>query len=73
MKSSNAKSFNKKHNYAFLVGQINCILKDPMDDFMSLKIKMVFKPKLKDMSINQLFLKNIKIFIKKNSRLKVKD
>jgi hypothetical protein len=44
-----------------------------MDDFMSLKIKIVFKPKLKDMSINELFLKNIKMFLKKNSRLKLKD
>jgi hypothetical protein len=59
--------------FSILVGQINCILKDPIDDFMSLKIKMVFKPKLKDMSINQLFLKNIKIFIKKNPRLKLND
>jgi hypothetical protein len=31
-----------------------------MDDFMSLKIKMIFKPNLKDISINKLFLKNIK-------------
>jgi hypothetical protein len=59
--------------FSILVGQINCILKDPIDGFMSLKIKMVFKPKLKDMSINQLFLKNIKIFIKKNPRLKLND
>jgi hypothetical protein len=98
VKSTNAKSFNKKHNYAFqykqfdkkinkgqrnfqrtmlhfsiLVGQINYILKDPMDGFMSLKIKIIFKPKLKDMSINGLFVKNIKIFLKKNLRLKLKD
>jgi hypothetical protein len=98
MKSTNAKSFIKKHNYAFqykqfdkkinkgkknfkatmlhfsiLVGQINCILKDPMDDFMSLKIKIIFKRKLKEMSINELFLKNIKIFLNKNPRLKLKD
>jgi hypothetical protein len=51
--------------FSILVGQINYILKDPMDGFMSLKIKMVFKPKLKDMSINELFLNNIKIFLKK--------
>jgi hypothetical protein len=47
-----------------------------MDNFMSLKIKMIFKPKLKDMSINELFLKNIKIFLKKiqdlSSRIKRK-
>jgi hypothetical protein len=59
--------------FSILVGQINYILKDPMYDFMSVKIKMVFKPKLKYMSINELFLKNIKIFLKKNSRLKLKD
>jgi hypothetical protein len=99
VKSTNAKSFNKKHNYAFqykqfdkkinkgkkgifkatmldfsiLVGQTNYILNDPIDGFMSLKIKIIFKPKLKDMSINELFLKNIKIFLKKNPRLKLKD
>jgi hypothetical protein len=44
-----------------------------MVGFMSLKIKIIFKPKLKDMSINKLFLKNIKIFLKKNPRLKLKD
>jgi hypothetical protein len=44
--------------FLILVGQINYILKDPMDGFMSLKIKMIFKLKLKDMSINELFLKN---------------
>jgi hypothetical protein len=44
-----------------------------MVGFMSLKIKIIFKPKLKDMSINKLFLKNIKIFVKKNPRLKLKD
>jgi hypothetical protein len=63
-------------HFLILVGQTNYILKDPMDDFMSLKIKMIFKPKLKDMSINGLFLKNIKIFLKKpqdsNSRIKRK-
>jgi hypothetical protein len=59
--------------FSIIVGQINYILKDPMDDFMSLKIKIVFKPKLKDMSINELFLKNIKMFLKKNSRLKLKN
>jgi hypothetical protein len=98
VKPSNAKSFNKKHNYVFqykqfdkkinkrqkkfqsnnatfsiLVGQTNYILTNPMDGFMSLKIKMIFKPKLKDMIINGLFLKNIKIFLKKNPRLKLKD
>jgi hypothetical protein len=97
VKSTNAKSFNKKHNYVFqykqfdkkinkgkmnfqnnnatfiLVGQTHCILKDPMDGFMSLKIKIIFKSTLKDMSINELFLKNIKIFLKKNPRLKLKD
>jgi hypothetical protein len=52
-------------HFSILVGQINYILKDSMNDFMSLKIKMVFKPKLKDMSINELFLKIIKIFLKK--------
>jgi hypothetical protein len=46
--------------FLILVGQTNYILKDPMDDFMSLKIKIVFKPKLKDMSINELFLKKHK-------------
>jgi hypothetical protein len=76
MKSSNAKSFKKKHNYAFqyeqfdkrltkdkwffkaimlhfliLVGQTNYILKDLIDDFMSLKIKIVFKPNLKDLGV----------------------
>jgi hypothetical protein len=59
--------------FTILVGQTNCILKDPMDDFMSLKIKMVFKPKLKDMSINELVLKKIKIFLKKNPRLELHD
>jgi hypothetical protein len=59
--------------FSILVGQTNCILNDPMDGFMSLKIKISFKPKLKDMSINELFLKNIKIFLKKNPRLKFKD
>jgi hypothetical protein len=34
---------------------------------------MIFKPKLKDLSINELFFKNIKIFLKKNVRLKLKD
>jgi hypothetical protein len=60
-------------HFSILVGQTNCILKDPMDDFMSLKIKMISKLKLKEMSINELFLKNIKIFLKKNPRLKLKD
>jgi hypothetical protein len=60
-------------HFLILVGQTNYILKDPMDGFMSLKIKMIFKPKLKDMSINGLFLKNIKIFLKKNIILKLKD
>jgi hypothetical protein len=59
--------------FSILVGQTNYILKDPMGGFMSLKIKMIFKPKLKDMSINELFLKNIKIFLKKNPRLKLND
>jgi hypothetical protein len=59
--------------FSILVGQTNCILKDPMDGFMSLKINMIFKPKLKDMSINELFLKIIKIFLMKNSKLKLKD
>jgi hypothetical protein len=59
--------------FSILVGQTNYILKDPMDSFMSLKIKIIFKPKLKDMSINELFLKNIKIFIKKNPKLKLND
>jgi hypothetical protein len=59
--------------FSILLGQTNYILKDPMDGFISLKIKMIFKPKLKDMSINKLFLKNIKIFLKKNLRLKLKD
>jgi hypothetical protein len=54
--------------FSILVGQINCILKDPMDDFISLKIKMILKPKLKDMSINELFFKNIKIFRKKKPK-----
>jgi hypothetical protein len=43
-------------HFSIIVGQINYILKDPMDGFMSLKIKMVFKPKLKDMSKNELYL-----------------
>jgi hypothetical protein len=60
-------------HFSILVGQTNCILKDPMNDFRSLKIKMIFKPKLKDMSINELFLKNIKISLKKNLKLKFKD
>jgi hypothetical protein len=59
--------------FSILIGQINYILKGSIDDFMSLKIKMVFKPNLKDMSINKLFLKNLKIFLKKNPRLKLKD
>jgi hypothetical protein len=59
--------------FSILVGQINYILKDPIDGFMSLKIKMIFKPKLRDMSINGLFHKNIQIFLKKNPRLKLKD
>jgi hypothetical protein len=50
-------------HFSILVGQTNYILKDPIDDFISLKIKMIFKPKLKDMSINRLFFKNIKIFL----------
>jgi hypothetical protein len=60
-------------HFLILVGQTNCILKDPMIGFMSLKIKIIFKANLKDMSINKLFLKNIKIFLKKNPRLKLKD
>jgi hypothetical protein len=44
-----------------------------MNGFMSLKIKIIFKPKLKDMSINKLFLKNMQIFLKKNPRLNLKD
>jgi hypothetical protein len=63
-------------HFLILVGQTNYILKDPMIGFMSLKIKIIFKPKLKDMSINKLFLKNIKIFLKKtqdsSSRIKRK-
>jgi hypothetical protein len=59
--------------FSILIGQTNYILKNPMDIFMSLKIKMIFKPKLKDMSINELFLKNIKIFLKKNPRLNLND
>jgi hypothetical protein len=55
------------------VGQINYILKDPMDDFMNLKIKMVYKSKLKDMSINELFLKNIKIFLKKKPKTQAQE
>jgi hypothetical protein len=50
--------------FSILVGQTNYILKDPMDSFMSLKIKIIFKSKLKDMSINELFLKNIKILVR---------
>jgi hypothetical protein len=60
-------------HFTILIVQINYILKDPMDDFMNLKIKMVFKTKIKVMSINELFLKNIKIFLKKNPRLKLND
>jgi hypothetical protein len=59
--------------FSILVSQTNYILKDPMNDFMSLKIKIIFKPKLKNMSINELFLKILKIFLKKNSRIKLKD
>jgi hypothetical protein len=59
-------------HYSILVGQTNYILKNLIDSFMSLKIKMIFKPKLKEMSINELFLKNIKIFLKKNPRLNLK-
>jgi hypothetical protein len=98
VKPNNAKSFNKKHNYAFQYKQFDkkinkgqrkfqsnnatffnpswsnkLYLKDPMDGFMSLKINMIFKPNLKDMSINELFLKIIKIFLKKNPKLKLKD
>jgi hypothetical protein len=43
--------------FLIIVGQTNYILKNLIDGFMSLKIKMVFKSKLKDMSINELFLK----------------
>jgi hypothetical protein len=72
--TKNKKNFKAKMlHFSILVGQTNYILKDPMDGLMSLRIKMIFKPKLKDMSINGLFLKNIKIFLKKNSRLKLKD
>jgi hypothetical protein len=60
-------------HFSILVGQTNYILKDPMDGFISLKIKIIFKQKLKDMSINRLFFKNIKIFLTKNPRLKFKD
>jgi hypothetical protein len=60
-------------HFSILVGQTNYILKDPTDGFMTLKIKIIFKPKLKDMSINEMFLKKIKIFLKKNPRLKFKD
>jgi hypothetical protein len=60
-------------HFSILVGQTNYILKDPMNDFMSLKINMIFKPKLKNMRINELFLKTIKIFVKKNPKLKLKD
>jgi hypothetical protein len=59
--------------FSILVSKINYILNDPMDGFISLKIKIIFKPKLKDMSINELFLKKINIFLKKNPRLKLKD
>jgi hypothetical protein len=59
--------------FSILVGQTNYILKDPMDNFVSSKIKIIFKPKLKDMSINELFLRTIKIFLKKNPRLKLND
>jgi hypothetical protein len=52
--------------FSILIGQTKYILKDPMDDFMSLKIKIIFKPKFKNMSINELFLKTIKILLKKN-------
>jgi hypothetical protein len=51
--------------FSILIGQTNYILKDSMDGLMSLKIKMIFKPKLKGMRINELFLKPIKIFRKK--------
>jgi hypothetical protein len=81
----NIKKFDKKINkgqfffqinnaiFFKLVGQTNCILKNPMDGFMSLKINMIFKSKLKDISINELFLKIIKIFLKKNPKLKLKE
>jgi hypothetical protein len=46
--------------FSIIVGQKNCILKDAINNFMSLKIKILFKPNLKDMSINELFLKIIK-------------
>jgi hypothetical protein len=42
-------------HFSILVGQTNCILKDTMSGFMSLKIKIIFKPKLKDMSINESY------------------
>jgi hypothetical protein len=59
--------------FSILVGQTNYILKNPMNNFMSLKIKIIFKPNLKEMSINGFFLKNIKKFLNKNPRLKLKD
>jgi hypothetical protein len=55
-------------HFSILVGQTNYILNDLMDGFMSLKIKMIFKPNLKDISIYGLFLKNIKIFLKKKHK-----
>jgi hypothetical protein len=37
--------------FLILIGQTNYILKDLIDDFMSLKIKIVFKPNLKDLGV----------------------
>jgi hypothetical protein len=51
---------------SILVGQTKYILKDMMDDFLSLKIKIFFKIMLKHMSISMLFLKIIKLFLKKS-------
>jgi hypothetical protein len=59
--------------FSILVDQTNYTLKDRMYGFMSSKIKIIFKPKLNDISIHELFLKTIKIFLKKNPRLKLKD
>jgi hypothetical protein len=59
--------------FSILIGQTKYILKGFMNVFMCLKIKIIFKLKLKDMSINELFLKTIKVLLMKNSRLKFND
>jgi hypothetical protein len=90
VKSTKAKSFNKKHNYAFQYKQFDKKINKGKMNFQSSNATFFnpswsnklyfkghdgwfyefenqnnFKPKLKDISINEMFLKNIKIFLKK--------